>query len=103
MTVSMHYMDNVVQDTTHAWPREVAKLTAWRLQVRMVVGSCGADDRTHEHGGQEAHMERPSPQRDEPVFDAKKTKIVGDQGNQGNDAKDAYGGRRLSSISQTRS
>ena len=99
MTVSMHYMDNVVQDTTHAWPREVAKLTAWRFQVRMVVGSCGADDRTHEHGGQEANMERPSPKRDEPVFDAKKTKIVGDQGNQGNDAKDACRGRRLSSIS----
>ena len=58
------------------------------------MGSCGADDRTPEHGGQEANLERSPPDRDESVRDAEEAKVVGDQGNQGNDESTRYGARR---------
>ena len=58
------------------------------------MGSFGEADRTPEHGGQEAHLERSSPDRDEPVFDAEEAKVIGHQGNQGNDESTGHGARR---------
>ena len=68
----------------------------------MAIGSCGADDRTPEHGGREANLERSSPDRDESVFDAEDAKVVADQGNQGNDEATRCGARRERIESQSR-